>query len=393
MFCSRLLGPGTRPQAIIAGTVLAVTCLISLAMTEGCAGQSGRHSSTSESAVTVPALQPVSAQELSGYVGSRRCVVCHKAQEPQLHSRHALTLRNTSSPDQVAIFKDGSYVSDPQLSTTYEPQFKNGRCEVLLTAGRRKETITPKWVFGSGHRGFTYLASRQGLEVELHVSYYSQEKRWDITPGQLGRPRELTPLGETLDQESLTRCFLCHTTALVRESEKVKPESSILGVGCEACHGPGRDHIAAAKRREADLLMARLSTNRRQVSDQLCNQCHRPMGNAEVVATDPQLPRLQGTALALSACFTKSKGRLSCLTCHDPHRNAEATTRVQYNAICMSCHVPSVQTVACKVQPQGDCVPCHMPTQVVPLPNSPKFPTHWIKVWESENAAGSAAAG
>jgi hypothetical protein len=388
----RLLGP----RAVVASALIIVPALVVLAMTEGCKSGSGLSSPSGDSAKppsspAVRTLEPVSTADLDRYVGSKLCVTCHADQKAQLASRHAHTLRTTASPEQPAVFKNGSLIHDPQLGTTYEPHVADGRCVVTVTFGDRREVIAPKWVFGSGHRGFSYLASRRGMDAELHVSYYSKEKFWDLTPGQLGRPREITPLGDPLDQEELSRCFLCHTTALAYEAKAVKPERSIMGVGCEACHGPGREHVEAAKRRDADLKMATLSSDRRFVSEKLCNQCHRPLVNAEIVAGDPHLPRFQGTALGLSACFTKSKGALSCLTCHDPHRNADARSRPQYNTICTSCHVPSEsKKVPCKVQPAGDCVSCHMPAQIVPMPNSPVFRTHWIKVWENSGSTAAA---
>ena len=143
-------------------------------------------------------------------------------------------------------------------------------------------------------------------------------------------------------------------------------------------------HIAAVKRADRDIHMPRLTRVRDRISIELCGQCHRsPLtSDAQDPAIGTQLPRMQGLALTRSACFRKSGGRLSCITCHDPHRDADRTSHAEYNAICSSCHHPSpARQVVCRAQPQGDCISCHMPAQAVVLPTRPQFRTHWIKVW------------
>ena len=42
------------------------------------------------------------------------------------------------------------------------------------------------------------------------------------------------------------RCFACHSTASTI-GDKFDEENLILGVTCEACHGPGAKHVAAMK--------------------------------------------------------------------------------------------------------------------------------------------------
>src|SRR5262249_59207268 len=98
-----------------------------------------------------------------------------------------------------------------------------------------------------------------------------------------------------------------------------------------------------------------------------------------------QLPRLQAPALELSACYRKSD--LSCLTCHDPHRDALDRSPVRYNRICASCHTRAAPAqTSCKVQPRRDCVSCHMPLQTVGLPTAPRYHNHWIGIWGARPA-------
>src|SRR6185312_10838373 len=52
-----------------------------------------------------------------------------------------------------------------------------------------------------------------------------------------------------------------------------------------------------------------------------------------------------------SQCFVKSNGRMTCTTCHDPHKEVSTT---QYDNICLTCH-------AAAHNQQQNCVSCHMP--------------------------------
>jgi hypothetical protein len=221
--------------------------------------------------------------------------------------------------------------------------------------------------------------------VELRISYYRRPGTWSFTPGQQPQYSVNTPVGQRVSDSDLIACVNCHTTAAVVENDRAVPEESVLGVGCEACHGPGKDHIQAVKAGSRDLRMARLSNERERATVELCGSCHRTQatgGDPHSPTTQGQLPRLQGPALALSRCFKESGGKLTCLTCHDPHRDSTAITRAEYNADCVRCHGgASPSQPQCPRAPTGDCVNCHMPAQPAAMPTNPVFHTHWIKVW------------
>jgi tetratricopeptide (TPR) repeat protein len=69
--------------------------------------------------------------------------------------------------------------------------------------------------------------------------------------------------------------------------------------------------------------------------------------------------------LRKSRCFLESKGALTCLSCHDPHRKLPAGEEATsyYSGQCRHCHEPGISTLVAqgKHPDEADCVSCHMP--------------------------------
>lgn len=164
-----------------------------------------------------------------------------------------------------------------------------------------------------------------------------------------------------------------------------KRETMILGVTCEVCHGPGRDHVAfhqthpEARSGQAVVHPKRLS---RELQMDLCAQCHsnaikhrgpafnyRPGQPLKVhyktLATkNPEDDHVanQVTYLRESKCFQKSE-TLTCITCHNPHKAKALHDRGTGRSACMECH----RAADCRERDQlpaavqDNCVGCHMP--------------------------------
>jgi predicted CXXCH cytochrome family protein len=220
------------------------------------------------------------------------------------------------------------------------------------------------------------------------------------------------PDHEEVGRRVRRECMFCHNAypevplgSDARGAPQTFPETLPEGTGCQRCHGPGGEHAALAMRgadgaevRAAIVNPAKLAPERR---DDVCFQCHlqpsvaipgtRRLGRADysfrpgqalgdyVVPIDiddggPAAERFEINhhpyRLRSSRCAQASGPRLSCLTCHDPHRKVPAAGRAaHYRAVCLGCHgAAAVETTHRAASPplpplgaDADCISCHMP--------------------------------
>jgi predicted CXXCH cytochrome family protein len=217
---------------------------------------------------------------------------------------------------------------------------------------------------GSGKNARSYLnRAPTGELTQLPLSWYTQERRWAMSPGFEG------PTHADFARTVEGGCLFCHTSATLTLNE---------GVDCQRCHGPGSDHAKAP-------LKSNITRNGGQDT---CLQCHlqstsdplphallrigrdlwsfRPgekLSDYAVHFQEPEAVRAtkfeinsHGYRLAQSPCFAKADGRLDCIRCHDPHGEASSTTVIERTrTACLGCHAPHREAA------RNDCASCHMP--------------------------------
>ena len=138
--------------------------------------------------------------------------------------------------------------------------------------------------------------------------------------------------GQSIDvRDGVVRCVYCHVTrspGFPRPAARVRNRSrgGRRRIGCERCHGPGGNHIAASKAGFTDSAIVNAgSASAEAVIDR---QCATATPSA-IAIRDPEPSRGPGLGpfarrdLTFSRCYKESNGALSCLTCHDPHRDAD----------------------------------------------------------------------
>lgn len=249
------------------------------------------------------------------------------------------------------------------------------------------------WAFGSGHMGQTYIYQREGKFYESHVSYYATPQILDITPGQSRLlPSNLeAAAGRAMPVNESHKCFGCHTTASMTNNQ-FAPNDSFPGVTCEACHGPGAKHVAAARahteKRGSGLILNPAVFERVDYVD-FCGACHRTwqdVVSGHLTAAGEFNVRFAPYRLENSRCWTEGDGRLNCVFCHDPHKPL-VHDQASYDSNCLECHLvasaaekrtPYRKAAACPVATKN-CVSCHMPKVGPPNLHS-VFTDHWIRI-------------
>jgi tetratricopeptide (TPR) repeat protein len=343
-------------------------------------------------------------------VGEARCAGCHeRIFRDQQQSRHAHTLARRNQL--AGIPSPERPVPDPNNATVSHTFRKHGDgVEVrTLVDGHVYETVVD-YAFGSGGRGLTLVGhDHEGHNIEYRLSYYPGG--WDVTTGQRMVPASepVRYRGKLLSVDALRRCMNCHSTnphAILAGTGALPSDSAI---GCERCHGPGGHHLKVVSSKEAalsddtDLAIARPSLASGPANVKLCAGCHSPTtAGSRLMPGSPDSVRFQGVTLTWSRCYLESGERLDCVTCHNPHRDAETST-AWYESRCLHCHSSVAATVkgagntkiamesgdrtSCPVQPASGCIKCHMPKIESTTLHTP-FTDHFIRVHPPPQANG-----
>ncbi len=340
--------------------------------------------------------------EPSPYVGEAACTRCHAqiAGDHAVH-RHSQTLLRDKDLDKVELPKGKVPDSSGPRVTHSLRRDEKGRIVQESALGDQTLSALVDFALGSGHRGLSFVMKTDGgRTIESRISKFPADPHWDRTAGH---PPVIysasSSLGLDVPPQRLLKCISCHATDVDAFLSKQGPLANDRAIGCERCHGPGQHHIIAA---EAKLPEMAIGAPKKAGAAQiltLCGQCHDsqeetlrrtrsalvdlgrgpdPMGNLQA---GPRDVRFQVTALRDSRCFTQSQGALDCITCHEPHKNAE-TDAAYYVAKCLDCHNASVKgNVDCPVNAKTGCLDCHMPKDSKSVTRS-TFTDHHIRVKE-----------
>lgn len=161
-------------------------------------------------------------------------------------------------------------------------------------------------------------------------------------------------------------CFVCHTTGAAPQDEDF-PEFQENrpgfagtweepGVQCEACHGPGSNHVPNTAAR--DLFV--------DVTATACGKCHTRGADPNTIVASggyiqhhEQWPELLGSG---------AHAAFDCTTCHDPHRSVTYDRDNALRVQCQTCHAEQsmaghdgVTFVRGDYTEAVTCESCHMP--------------------------------
>ena len=325
-----------------------------------------------------------------GYIGTAACAKCH-ASKVASQQKNAMVQAATRTADSEILRQHDRFTF--RLGPYNEEIVTKGEKSVLTVSDEASSLSADLlWAFGVGHVGQTYIYHRNGSYYESQLSFYASTQSLNITPEHsLAVPGNIEDAaGRRLTPAETRRCFSCHTTASVAK-DQFDANAAVLGVTCEACHGPGANHAAAMNsgmQEQGELMISNLSRLDPVDSVDFCGACHRTW--EDVVANGftgvgVYNVRFAPYRLENSKCWRKPDARLTCVACHDPHQPLEHEAAA-YDSRCLQCHVTQAKAKkdadhpgpACRVSTKN-CTSCHMPKIVTPVQHS-TFTDHWIRI-------------
>jgi predicted CXXCH cytochrome family protein len=374
-----------------------------------------------------------------GYVGSTACRRCHEDHYRTWGRTFHRTMTTEATPAKVKGDFSGATVRYHGV-TARMARGARGEFEITFSPdGGATKTVAVVRAVGS-RRYQQYLAREGDALWRLPIAFNVEEKRWFPMTGAFlfsdDAPAPDDPArpvyGGGVFDRHVTRwndnCVFCHN---VGPNPGRDPETGAfattvaeLGIACEACHGPGREHVA----RNADPLRryalhlgsrpdptivnpSRLSPAR---AADVCGRCHgqrladdvgpflrhgdpfvagddlalwsAPLWRDTALAGDreafaarfwgdgtPRLTAYEYQGLLQSRCAV---GGLTCTSCHGMHegdprgqlRAAFSTDAAASDRMCTGCHGalagPAALAAHAHHDPAGAgarCVGCHMP--------------------------------
>jgi len=354
------------------------------------------------------------------FVGSAECATCHERESRLwLGSHHKLAMQPARQSTVLGDFNNASFINAGITSTFYRKDSKFMVRTDGPDGGLHDYEI--QYTFGVYPLQQYLIAMPRGRLQALGIA-------WDSRPREPGGQRWyfLYP-GEriagsdrlhwtSIDQTWNYQCADCHSTNLRRNYDlRTRSYSTTyaeINVACEACHGPGSNHSAWAKKQndwmkfegdhgltialnERDGVAWSINpatgnpersvprTSEREI--QMCARCHsrrgelhedyvhgQPVGDDYRVALldqDLYYPdgQIKGEVYEYGSFIQSRMFRagVTCSDCHEPH---SLELRADGNNVCLQCH-SAAQYDSSKhhFHQMGTagarCVECHMPTR------------------------------
>ncbi len=335
----------------------------------------------------------IKAGNFEKYAGSGKCISCHKTiYDSHIQTAHFLTSCIATEKNIKGSFDTGKNTFVYNNGSLMAMQKRaDGFYQAAYINGIEKKSQRFDMVIGSGTKGQSFASWLNSKLMQLPITYFTSAHQWSNSPGY---PNKIA-----FNRPITSRCLECHSTYADKISpEEVEPEEfdknrMILGVDCEKCHGPAKEHVEFQTQnpseKKAKFIINPASFTRQQSLD-MCAVCHggrlqKSKPSFEFTAGDKLADYFaidttakdasnidvhgnQSGLLAASKCFTMSK-RLTCITCHNTHENEQGKT-VLFSQRCITCHYDKHENIKlCKLQGlpenmlKANCTSCHMPEQ------------------------------
>ncbi len=253
------------------------------------------------------------------YVGSTACAQCHE----EYAAAHAQT---------------GHAFILNRVEGGQPPEYPNS--EVELPEGYAWEDIA--YVVGGFARKAVFL-DQQGNIITGTTQYNLGNTRLGVDAGFVEY--------HAGDSAAYT-CAGCHTTGYVPSGNQhdlpgLAGTWAEDGVGCEACHGPGSNHVN-------DPYLAHMEINR---DSEQCGTCHTFGSKTAVEVVEGFFHGYQ----QYDELFLSKKRVMDCVDCHNPHQTTTEGRAISIRTVCETCHQDKADYQKITERRHAPCVDCHMP--------------------------------
>ncbi len=318
--------------------------------------------------------QPVFAEDLElpdarGYLGSDTCISCHEqAGEDWRQSHHALAWTETSPENIVADF-DGTSFHQGDMEARFSLS-ADGTPRISVTEIDGVTTEYPVHsVVGIEPLQQYVLETEPGRLQSFDVVWDTEQERWFHLYPESDYPPDDSLHWSGVYKNWNGRCAACHATGFTAnydsETRSYASTQVEIGVGCEACHGPGAAHVKWVESLETTQTPPPAAygfpvdmSDPAAAIDQ-CGTCHSrrehfydgnpppglPFNDAyNIVPLHAGLYEADGQILDevyVYGSFLQSKMYAEGVSCNDCHLPHEATLKADGNAVCAQCHSPA----------------------------------------------------
>lgn len=305
-----------------------------------------------------------------GFVGSDVCGKCHdKIASTWKTTPHSMVIQKVTGPSDPIIL--GDWDTKPNFAVKY-PDGKT--VDVNDLGNLKKENVM-------------IIHGVLWKQRYIYADWEVQKFQWNIADNFWAPYHFTDPKGPNWKKN----CSYCHVTGFQHEDYSWAE----LGIGCEACHGPGEKHVTAKGLARANTIYNPAKLPWHLAAD-ICGQCHTRGKSPDKKYSYPNGyqvgKRLVPGMFSIIGYDNRSawwpsgavkqhrqqypewitskhyKAGVSCMDCHTVHGTFNRfSTRVAGNNLCIGCHPyistdPVVGHAPIKGASQhSDCIACHMP--------------------------------
>ncbi|MGC6430226.1 MAG: tetratricopeptide repeat protein [Jejuia sp.] len=323
------------------------------------------------------------------FLGDQACASCHQQEFKDWQGSHHDKAMQVASASTILGNFDNTRFTSQGITSRF---FKKGGSFYVNTEGRdgKYHDFKIEYTFGIEPLQQYIVKFPDGHYQCLRTAWDTKENKWfDLYPDfKVVHSEWLHWSRGGLNWNNM--CADCHSTN-VRKNYDLKTHAydtkyALINVSCEACHGPGKDHVANVSRLgdnykpNGELKMA-VGTVPKDLVDQ-CARCHvrreqfSEFYNFEGTFLDHYFPQLltdnlyhpDGQILDevyVYGSFLQSKmyqNNVTCTNCHNPH---SLKLRFEGNQLCAQCHEPQIYDAPSHHFHSNDskgskCINCHM---------------------------------